>query len=85
MTLVSLKKVTAAVADIAKIQYTDFVDHVVKENESSFLAFDKVSDRLDSFLFSYVLSTKFCDLAEMFKILLILSHGQSPSRKRVHS
>ena len=77
MKLVSRKKVTADMADKAKLQYTDFLEKVVKENRDSFLAFNKVTDRLDTFLFQYVLVSKYTDLAEVFRMVLILAHGQA--------
>ena len=58
-------------------QYNEFLSTVIKENRDEFLGFNKETDSLDTFLMKYVLSSKFCDLAEVFKMLLILAHGQA--------
>ena len=77
MKLVTYKKISAAVADKTKFQYTEFLSTVVKENRDEFLGFNKETDSLDTFLMKYVLSSKFSNLAEVFKMLLILAHGQA--------
>ena len=65
-------------ADRAKIQYSKFISTVVKEHRSEFANFDKVKQRLGTFLFAFVLApTYLSDLRIVFKILLILSHGQA--------
>lgn len=56
MKLVTYKKVSASVADKAKLQYSDFISTVVKEDRDEFLGFKKETDRLDTFLFKYAVS-----------------------------
>ena len=74
MKLASYKIIQPGMADRAKIQYST----VVKEHRSEFANFDKVKQRLDTFLFAFVLApTYLSDLRIVFKILLILSHGQA--------
>ena len=77
MKLVSHKRLLSNVADKAKAQYSEFLETVVKENRDAFIIFKKETDRLDDFLFPFVLMSKFAELAEVFKIVLILSHGQA--------
>ena len=50
--LVAYKKVLPSAADQAKLQYSQFITTVVKENREKFLGFKKASDRLNSFLFN---------------------------------
>ena len=73
--LVAYKKVLPTVADNAKTQYADFLGTVVKENHESFISFKKETERLDSFLFSFLLVSKYNALASVVKIILILSHS----------
>ena len=55
MKLVSYKIIQPGMADRAKIQYSKFISTVVKENRSEFANLDKVKQRLDTFLFAFVL------------------------------
>ena len=51
---------------------------VVKENKSEFSEFNKRDQRLDTLLWNFLLgSTKYESMCEVFKIILILSHGQA--------
>ena len=75
-------KVSGSVADKAKLQYSNFISTVVKEDRDEFLGFKKETDRLDSFLFKYAVAAKFNDLAEILKIVLIVAHGQAQVEHR---
>ena len=51
---------------------------VTKEYKPGFLNFDKSEQQLDEFIWNYVgNASSFTDLRKVFKILLILSHGQA--------
>jgi hypothetical protein len=76
--LVSYKLITPDTADRSKSQYNKFTTTVVKENKPEFLNYSKTDQRLDEFMMKFVGgSTKFSELCKVFKILLILSHGQA--------
>ena len=76
--LVSYKVITPDAADCCKSQYSKFVTTVIKENKPEFLNFSKTDQRLDEFMMKFgEASTKFSELCKLFKILLILSHGQA--------
>ena len=69
---VSAKRISASVAEKAKLQFSSFHATVVKTNRDAFMAFDKSTDHLDSFLCQFVIGSKFEDLAIVFKKILIL-------------
>ena len=76
--LVSYKVITPDTGDRSKSQYSKFVTTVVKENKPEFLNYSKTGQRLDEFMVKYVgASPKFSELWKLFKILLILLHGQA--------
>ena len=76
--LVSYKVITPDAADSSKSQYSKFVTTVIKENKPEFLNYSKTDQRFDEFMMKFVeASRKFSELCELFKILLILSHGQA--------
>ena len=77
--LVSSKHFTVAIADTAKIEYANILQIVVKKNQSSFqdFQFDEEVD-LDEFFMRYFEGTSsYSALVEIFKSVLILSHGQA--------
>ena len=75
---VSYKVITPDTADRSKSQHSKFVTTVVKENKPEFLNYSKTDQRLNEFIMRFVgASTKFSELWKLFKILLILSHGQA--------
>ena len=53
------------------------IRNVIKEYKPDFLNFDKSEQRLDEFLTTFPDAPSFSDLRKVFKILLILSHGQA--------
>ena len=76
--LVFYKVISPDTADRSKSQYSKFVTTVVKENKPKFLNYSKTDQRLDEFMMKFVgASTRFSELCKLFKILLILSHGQA--------
>ena len=76
--LVSYKVITPDTADRSKSHYSKFFATVVKENKPEFLNYSKTDQRLDEFMTTFAgASAKFCELCKLFKILLILSHGQA--------
>ena len=76
--LVSSKTIAPTVAEKAKSEYHKFVTRTIRDRKSDFLNFDKKVQRLDQFLISCFSGTKgFTELCEVFKVLLILSHGQA--------
>ena len=76
--LISCKVITPDTAECSKSQYSKFVTTVVKENKPEFLNYSKTHQRLDEFMMRFVgASTKFSELWKLFKILLVLSHGQA--------
>ncbi|XP_065665582.1 uncharacterized protein LOC136087006 [Hydra vulgaris] len=77
MKLVTYKKIRASVGDLAKNEYSRFCKIVVVDNKELFLTFDKDKDRLDYFLWKYTDLKLYTNLQQIFKIVLILSHGQA--------
>ena len=77
MKLVSNKKIAASLADLAKREFSKFCHIIVLDNKEEFLSFDKDKDRLDYFLWKFTDVKMFANLQSVFKILLILSHGQA--------
>jgi hypothetical protein len=75
--LVSREVVNATLADKAKSQYHKLLSSVVRERKPEFFNFIKEDQRLDTFLISCVSGSRFTELAKVFRILLILSHGQA--------
>ena len=58
-------------------QFMDFIDSDALLNVSHFQNFDPHKERLDMFLAGYMSeSEKYCDLWQVAKLILILSHGQ---------
>ena len=75
--LVAYKHLPAKEADLAKLQYSTFLSNTMKVNKNVFVKFRKVTDRIDTFLFKYIgENSKNTSMFQVFKILLILSHGQ---------
>ena len=70
---------TAENCDIILQQYKQFVDEVQKYHKEQFLGFRLAEDPLYSLLYSHVGDAKpqYAALWDTFKMLLILSHGQS--------
>ena len=78
--LVSSHHLTANQADNAKSQYANFLQTIVNRNRSSFNDFNVDESRLDEFLMSYLEScSRFPQLTEIAKFIMVLSHGQSAS------
>ena len=76
--LVSYKIINPSLADICKCQYSKLIRSVTKEYKPKFLSFDKSEQRLDEFLGNCVGNApSFSELCNVFKILLIFSHGQA--------
>ena len=76
--LVSYKVINPDTAGRSKSQCSKFVTTVVKENKPEFLNYSKTGQRLDEFMVKYGgASPKFSEFWKLFKILLILSHGQA--------
>ena len=76
--LFSLKFVSSHVADNAKFQYDNLLKKTVVQNQEKFSEFDMRKDRVDEFLHSYVGTTnEYKELWEVFKLIFVLSHGQS--------
>ena len=76
--LVSYEVITADTADFSKSQYSKFVTTVLKENRPEFLNYSKTYQGLDEFMMKFDgASTTFSELCKLFKILLILLHGQA--------
>ena len=79
--MVSYKTISCTLAGDAKGQYRKFLK-VVKENKSEFSEFNKRDKRLDTFLWNFLLgTTKYESMCEVFKIILILCHGQAQVEK----
>ena len=82
--LVSCKVITPDNADRSKSQYRKCVTAIVKENKPEFLNCSKLDQRLDKFMMKFVgASRKFSELWKLFKISLILSHGQAQVEHRI--
>ena len=80
--LVSSHHFTANQADNAKRQYAHFLQTIVNRNRSSFSDFNVDVSRLDEFLMSYLEScSRFPQLTEIAKFIMVLSHGQSASER----
>ena len=80
--LVSYNVIAPDTADRSKSQCRKFVTTVVKENKPEFLNYSKTGQRLDEFMMKYVeASPKFSELWKLFKILLILLHGQAQVKR----
>ena len=78
MKLVNAKRISGAVADEAKLQYSNFFSVVVKANITSFREFDKSKQRLDVFLWNYIGSDEsYKSLMSICQIVFVLSHGQA--------
>ena len=76
--LISYKRITSAVADQSKSGYRKFIKTSVKEKKSEFVNYDKTEQRLDKFYINCIPSSKeFDEMCKIFKMLLILSHGQA--------
>ena len=76
--LVSSHHFTANQADNAKSQYASFLQTTVNRNHSTFNDFNVDESRLDEFLMSYLEScSRFRQLTEIAKFIMVLSHGQS--------
>ena len=80
--LVSYKIINPDTADRSKSQYNKFITTVVKDIKPQFLNYPKTHQRLDEFMMRFVgASTKFSELWNLSKILLILSHGQAQAER----
>ena len=80
--LVSYKVIIPDTADYSKSQYNKFITTVVKQNKPKFLNYSKTGQLLDGFRMKFVgTSTKFSELWKIFKILLILAHGQAQVKR----
>ena len=56
---------------------------MMKLNKNDFIQFRKKDDRADTFLWKYISKTaKYDNLGKIFKLLLILSHGQAQVEHR---
>ena len=76
--LINCKIIAPTVVDKAKSEYQKFVTRTGKERKSDFLNFGKKVQQLDQFLISCISGTKgFTELSKVFRVLLILSHGQA--------
>ena len=76
--LIRYKKIVPSIADDAKMEYSWFVSTIVKKNSDEFLSFKKEEDRLDVFLWRYIVpKSQFSRLRNVFSMLLILSHSQA--------
>ena len=81
--LVTSHHFTANQADNAKSQYANFLQTIVNRNRSSFNDFNVDKSRLKKFLMSYLEScSRFPQLTEIAKFIMVLSHGQSDSERR---
>ncbi|GBL88251.1 hypothetical protein AVEN_22110-1 [Araneus ventricosus] len=74
--LAQKKKVEENDCDEINLQFSDFLDSVVKENSVQFSLFDPRTCDLDTFLSPYF-DDKFSKLWGILKLLMILSHGQA--------
>ena len=80
--MVSSHHFTPNQADNAKSQYANFLQTIVNRNRSSFNDFNFDESRLDKFLMSCREScSRFPQLTEITKFIMVLSHGQSASEK----
>ena len=80
--LVSSHHFTASQANNAKSQYAIFLQTIVNRNRSSFNDFNVDESRLDEFLISCLEScSRFPQLTEIAKFIMVLSHGQSASER----
>ena len=78
--LISSKHFTSSKADSAKVEYANFLQTIVKKNGASYQDYqiDESLMSLDEFFMRYFDGTsRFSTLQEIFKFVLILSHGQS--------
>ena len=80
--MISSHHFTANQADNAKSQYANFLQTIVNRNRSSFNDFNVDENRLDEFLMLYLEScSRFPELIEIAKFIMVLSHGQSASER----
>ena len=80
-TLVHLKIICSSQADLAFSEFSSFYRTSLIERKTSFKSFQKERDRLDDF---YVKETNMCNceiLSSLFKLVLVLSHGQAAVKR----
>ena len=79
--LLDATRVKETEVDLLKKEYTSFVSDDVHGNPRAlqeFKEYDKVSsERVDCFLATYLKDSKYQKLWDLFKCLLVLSHGQA--------
>ena len=79
--LLDAKRVKETEVDLLKKEYTSFVSDDVHGNPRTlqeFKEYDKVSsERVDCYLATYLKDSKYQKLWDLFKCLLVLSHGQA--------
>ena len=80
---VSYKQLPSREADARKLEFSNFLSTTVKENKDSFVKFEKETDRVDTFIWQFLLdSNKFIMLWKVLKMLMILSYGRAAVERR---
>ena len=73
-----LNKITAETSDSFTIQFDDLLKIAKHEHREAFLKFDYKKIHLDEFIWSFFMRlTDNKELCTMFKVIFVLSHGQS--------
>ena len=81
--LVYYKVITPDTVERSEPQYSKLVTTDVKENKPEYVNYSGTHQRLDEFMMKFVgESTKFSELWNLFKILLIILHGQAQAECR---
>ena len=76
--LYSLNKITAETSDNSKNQFDDPLKIVKHEHREAFLKFDYKKDRLDEFIWPFLMSlSDNKELCAVCKVIFVLSYGQS--------
>ena len=80
--LYSLNKITAETSDNSKNQFDDPLKIVKHEHREAFLKFDYKKDRLDEFIWPFLMSlSDNKELCTVCKVIFVLSHSQSLTKR----
>ena len=81
--LYSFNKITAETSDNSKNQFDDLLKIVKHGHREAFLKFDYKKDRLDEFIWPFLMSlSDNKELCAVCKVIFVLSYGQSLTERR---